>query len=141
MPVKKYEKYIRREPLEIGKIPGINLANLTLLGQKEFNMASYHMGMFCVPKPMVMVPEAHAHDFDQIVCFIGGNPENMKEFGAEVEFSFGEEGEKHIINTTTVVYMPKGLIHGPLIFTKVEKPILFIDMFFADSYAQKKIKK
>lgn len=134
----KYEKQIHREPIEIGKIPGINLASVHL--NKDWGEQKFRMGWFCVNMPMVMVPEAHAHDFDQIVCFIGGDSTNMKDFGAEVEFSLGEEGEKYIINTTSIVYIPKGLVHGPLIFKKVDKPILFNDMFFAAAYSQIKKK-
>ncbi len=66
--------------------------------------------------------------------FIGGNPMDFKDFGAEVEFVMGEEGEKHIINTTTWVYIPKGLLHCPLTFTKVDKPIMFGHIMFTPTY-------
>ena len=49
----------------------------------------------------------------------------MKRFGGEVVFYFGEEMEKHVFNTPTVVIAPKGLVHCPLITRKVEKPYSF----------------
>ena len=49
----------------------------------------------CVPEKQAMV-----HDFDQILWFVGSNPMNIRDFGAEIEYTFGEEGEKHIISTS-----------------------------------------
>ena len=54
--------------------------------------------------------------------FFGSNPMDMKEFDAEVEFTFGKEKEKHIINSPTVVVVPPGMYHCPLNFVKVDKP-------------------
>ena len=50
---------------------------------------------------------------------------NFKEFGSEVELVMGEEEETYLINTTTWVYVPAGLLHCPLNFKKVDKPIMF----------------
>ena len=38
---------------------------------------------------------------------------DITDFDAEVEINLGGEVEKRIINTATVVYIPKGLIHAP----------------------------
>jgi hypothetical protein len=51
-----------------------------------------------------------------------------------VELWLGEEQEKHIIDATSVVHIPKGLIHGPLIYRRVDKPIIFVDAFLAPIY-------
>lgn len=61
----------------------------------------------------------HSHDFDQLLCFMGTNPKNLKAFNAEIHFSLGEECEKHIITTPTIVYLKKGQIHCPLDYVKV----------------------
>jgi hypothetical protein len=84
-----------------------------------------------------MIKEPHKHDFDQFLCFLGGNPLDVGDFGAEAELWLGEEKGKHIINTTSIVHVPKGLIHGPLIFTRVDKPIVFLDIFPAPKYVGK----
>jgi hypothetical protein len=46
----------------------------------------------------------------------------------------GEEEETHLINTTTWVYVPGGLLHCPLNFRKVDKPIMFGHIMFAPMY-------
>ena len=59
---------------------------------------------------------------------------NFKEFGSEVELVMGEEEETCLINTTTWVYVPAGLLHCPLNFKKVDKPIMFGHIMFAPTY-------
>ena len=64
---------------------------------------------------------------------------NMADFGAEVDLYLGEEQELHTIKATSVVHVPKGLIHGPLIYRKVERPIIFVDAFLAAGYVKSKV--
>ena len=70
----------------------------------------------------------HSHDCDEIFMFIGTNPEDRDKLGAEVEFWLGEgdETEKIKINTSGLVFVPKGLAHLPLFFKNVKKPLLWV---------------
>jgi len=68
---------------------------------------------------------------------MGGNPLDVEDFGVEAEILLGEEGEKHEIDAPTVVHIPKGLMHGPLKFKRVDKPIVFLDIFLAPKYIRK----
>ena len=133
----KYGKYILREPL--GKANHIEIPWLVvkMTGEKDCGGAALVMVCECVSKPFLMVKDSHAHDFDQFLVFIGGNPQNMKDFGAEVELTLGAEGEKHIINSSAVVYIPRGLKHCPLNFKKIDKPIIFMDLGLTPTYARK----
>ena len=81
-----------------------------------------------------MIDKPHQHSCAEILYFIGGDPMNFKEFGAEVELVMGEEGETHTITTTTWVYIPKGLMHCPLNFKRIDKPIMFGHVMFAPTY-------
>src|SRR5208337_3900723 len=81
------------------------------------------LGCSCITEPWLMEAEIMRHDFDQIVCFLGGNPMNFFDFHAEIEFSFGEEMEKHIITSASTIFIPKGLVHCPLNFKRVDSPI------------------
>jgi hypothetical protein len=87
-------------------------------------------------KPWRMMTESHSHNVAEILYFIGGDPMNFKEFGAEVEFTIGEgkDAETHIITNTTWVYAPANLPHCPLDFKKVDKPIMFGHIMFAPTY-------
>jgi len=83
------------------------------------------MGYHCISKP-ISFDKPHAHDYTKLLCFIGGDPTDITDFGAEVKFFLGEEQEKHIINKTAFVSIPAGLVHGPINITRVEKPIVFL---------------
>jgi len=89
-----------------------------------------------VYKPYVMMPQGHRHSVAEILYFIGGNPMNFKEFGAEVEFTMGEgkDAEVHVINTTTWVYVPGNVLHCPLNFKRVDNPIMFGHIMFAPTF-------
>ena len=49
----------------------------------------------------------------------------MNDFDGEVWLHMGEEGEKHVIPSPTIVYVPARLVHCPLNFVKVNKRVFF----------------
>ena len=126
---KKYQELIFEEPIVEG-----NFA--PKIGLKDLQGLNIGIAYNCVSEPFLMIKEAHKHEHEQYLCFIGGNPMDIRDFGAEVELSLGDEGEKYIINKTTVVHVPAGLAHCPLNFTKVDKPIIFMDIYPAAEYEQ-----
>jgi hypothetical protein len=65
---------------------------------------------------------------------------NLRDFGAEIELCLGEEQEKHIINSSTAVYIPKELPHCPLNFKVIKKPIVFMVVMLGD-YIKKPVPK
>ena len=87
--------------------------------------ADCSIGYHCITKPMSF-DFAHSHKFPEMLCFIGGRAENITDFGAEIEFTLG--GEKHLINTPAVVSIPAGVEHCPIVFTKVTKPLVFLEI-------------
>ena len=70
----------------------------------------------------------HSHDCDEIFIFLGTDPENKEELGAEVELWMGdgEQTEKLLINTSGLVFIPKGLPHLPIFFKNVKKQLLWM---------------
>ena len=70
----------------------------------------------------------HKHNFAQYFYFFGSNPMDMTEFDAEVEFTFGAEKEKHVINSPTAVIVPPGVYHCPLNYAKVDKPFYCLEV-------------
>ena len=66
----------------------------------------------------------------------------MVDLGGEVELTLSEDGinrETFVFSKATMVYVPAGLHHGPVIFKKINdpaKPILFHDFFFASEYGR-----
>ena len=68
----------------------------------------------------------HKHDCDEAFIFLGTNPDDRMDLGADVEFWLGEgeETEKITFNTTTLVFVPKGLLHMPIFYRNVKRPSL-----------------
>lgn len=63
----------------------------------------------------------HQHDFDEVLAVFGSDPKDPHNLNAELEVWL--DGEKHIITKSCMVFIPKGLRHGPIRFNKMEKPV------------------
>jgi hypothetical protein len=87
-----------------------------------------------VTKAHVMISQPHVHKFPQYLNFYSANPTDAHDFDAEVEVTI--EGEKHIIKQPSSVYIPAGTHHGPVVFAKINKPILFIDIAMSGDYSR-----
>ena len=136
----KYGKYFLREPWGIIH-PGTDPQAPVYIGLgQEEPVKGWAEPLTQVLRPIFrpfkMIPSGHKHSCAEILYFIGGNPMNFKEFEAEVELVMGEgeEAETHIITSTTWVYVPANLLHCPLDFKRVDKPIMFGHIMFAPTY-------
>jgi hypothetical protein len=139
---RKYDKYILKEPMVppgMGHHPEITAPVFQCVGESEFGGAPFSINFDYITEPFTMISKAHAHDYDQFLFFLGGNPADMTDFAAEVDLWLGEEQELHTISTASVVHIPKGLIHGPLVYKKIGKPIIFVDAFLAACYVKSKV--
>jgi hypothetical protein len=101
---------------------------MTYMSSKQVPEANYYIELgwiYDIPDPNPHVHE-HVHDFDEIVLHWGGNPEMPQVLGGEIEFYIG--GQSITFNTTTGIFIPKGVPHGPLIWKKFTFP--HIEMAF-----------
>jgi hypothetical protein len=130
----KYGKYILREPLEKGRAPSLHIcAEEGCLGA-QFDGFPVEVQLLTITEPISFPHPPHVHEADEIFFIFGGNPKNYYDFDAEIEMYFGEEREKHIINTTSIVYVPKGVLHSPIAITKVNKPFQWMHVLFTPKY-------
>ena len=133
-----YGKYILKgtvkEKPDAGKEPAVSA---TLEGLKDWGGIQHRISWKYVTQPTLLMEEPHTHDFDEFLIFLGSNPKDPKDFGAEIELSLGQEQETQIINTASVVCVPKGLIHGPLNFRKIGNSIMFAIIYLAPEYNRK----
>jgi len=68
----------------------------------------------------------HTHKSPEVIMHIGTNPDDPLELGGEVEMYMGPELEKHIITTSTLIYIPANFVHCPWIIKKVERPFIMV---------------
>jgi hypothetical protein len=93
-----------------------------------------NFGINSITEPYLLPDPPHKHEFDEYLLFIGGNPLNMGEFDAEIDIALGEKWEIYTINTTSIIYIPKGLQHCPIHVKRVGKPFLFGHIMLAGQY-------
>ena len=73
----------------------------------------------------VSIEIPHSHDFDEVIGFGGTNRNYPRELGGEIEFLMG--GEKHIITQTCLIFVPKGVLHCPVTFNRIDTPIFMFE--------------
>jgi len=127
----KYGKYLLKAPMGISKheppIPVFEFAGADYNVNASFSIVP-------TTRPLVATDRPHTHNTQQFICFLGSNPYNIGDLGAEIEISLGEEREKHLIATPTMINIKPGLVHGPLVYKKVDRPIYEVSIFFAPGY-------
>jgi hypothetical protein len=127
-----YDRYFVKEPIGLrGGFFPVVIAN----GAKDYEGADFSFRIHYIAEPGILIKEPHSHDFDQFYFFLGADLSKIQKFDAEVEFSLGPEGKKYLISVPTTVHVPKGMIHGPLNFSKVSSPIIFIDTLLSAQYS------
>ena len=92
------------------------------------------MGYHCIAEPGYTVPFSHSHPNHELLCFFGGDPTNINDFGAEISICLGDEQEEYIITTPTIVSIPSNLKHCPLVVKKCTKPIVFLEISTTKEY-------
>ena len=143
----KYGKYIITKPegevAASGWSPGgprvwvsDRAARVMYLDNEVLKGAFYVECVWIYKQSDSMGPQAHTHDFDEIIAFFGSNKKDPFDLGGEVELWLG--GEKHIITKSCVVFVPKGLKHCPLIFKRVDSPIFHFTTGPASMYGGEK---
>jgi len=78
---------------------------------------------------------AEVHDFNQVIIFMGSDPTNIGDLGAHIELCIGPEREKHMITTSTAVFVPRGLPHMPATIVRMDRR--FIVMTISQTSAPK----
>jgi hypothetical protein len=130
----KYAQYLTQDCIIPNKA-GDRLMMSTRQMEK-FGAGNFSLDCIYILDPRVVNEKNHSHTFDQYLCFFAGNPNNVKDFDAEIEMYMGEEQEKLLITAPTVIHIPAGLHHCPLKVTRLNKPLLFIDIAMTARYAQ-----
>ncbi|OGO30103.1 MAG: hypothetical protein A2Z29_07285 [Chloroflexi bacterium RBG_16_56_11] len=135
MPKTKYSKYLNKEVVrEDTKNTGSSITSTRQL--QNFGGGHLSVDSIYVTRPHVMISQPHKHEFAQYLNFYSANPRDGRDFDAEIEITLGEEQEKHIIKSPTAVYVPAGLMHGPINFARINKPILFLDIAVTGKYSR-----
>jgi hypothetical protein len=134
----KYSKYVITQPKfvtelahhDLTKISGFTFPDEVYLDKDILKEANHWLDITWIwdkTTPQEL-PGLHSHKFDEIVLLVGSNAKNLRDLGGEVDWGMGagKDAETYHLTSTTVIYVPQGLMHGPLVFKRVDRPILNI---------------
>jgi hypothetical protein len=76
--------------------------------------------------------EPHQHDHDEVLAQFGTNPDDPHDLGGELEVWLNDE--KHIITRSCMIFIPKGLRHGPIRFTRIDRPVFHFAVHSGKTY-------
>jgi hypothetical protein len=130
----KYAKQVLKEPRSQLERDGKVIFD-GILAKYELTGVKCQMLYSIVSRAHINEAIPHIHDFPIMMSFIGTNPLNIYDFDAEIEFYIG--GEKQVITSTSVVSVPAGVAHCPLIFKRIGKPLAFLEIMLTDHYARR----
>jgi hypothetical protein len=127
-----YEQYAVRSPMrEVGSgIAGRTSPTMTYMsgvqvpGVKYYLECGWTFGMPYSPIFGDTVPEMVHENYDEIMLFLGGDPQNPEDLGAEMELYLG--GQPLIVNSTGALFIPRGVPHGRIRMKAYRRPHLVI---------------
>jgi quercetin dioxygenase-like cupin family protein len=80
------------------------------------------------------VGEPHTHSFSQVIGLVGGTPEDPHDLGGEITVWL--DGRKEVFTRSCLIFVPAGVAHGPFLFSRVDRPIFFIDIAMTGKYTR-----
>ena len=119
----KYDKYVVYVPKK--SAPGAPFPSLTVMSNElvpgsnidvMFNWIKGH------PKMKFDKPMSHSHNYDEMIINIGTDPENPEDLGGEVIGFLGDE--KHTLNKTSAIYVPRNVEHGVAGYNRFDRPYI-----------------
>ncbi|MFH0917042.1 MAG: hypothetical protein V1912_11450 [bacterium] len=109
-------------------------ATRTLWLDDEVVEGAFHMNTSWYFKPATPEPHTHTHEADEIIGFFGNDAADPHDLGGEVEIWL--EDEKHLITRSALIFVPAGMKHCPLAFTRVDRPIFHFTTVTGGQYRQ-----
>jgi hypothetical protein len=130
------EQLAHREELEkTGFKPGPgNADHMTWMNGKDLGDLKVNVSWGFCSQPGIWQRgfSAHAHPDNEVLIFLGTDPNNSDSLGAEIEIDLGEEHERHIVDKPSAILCPAGMAHAPIVTRWVDKPFAFILINLAD---------
>ena len=121
-----YERYVIRSPLrEAGpnQVDGRQNPTMTYLSRTQIpGVDAYNEFGWIWDVPAPSIPKMRHDDFDEIVVHIGSDPDHPEDLGGMLQFGVGDDQVE--LDTTHCAYLPRGVDHGPLVWTEVRRPLI-----------------
>jgi hypothetical protein len=119
----KYAHLMKTLPVKEGP-GGANAKQLLSVSGDELEGLNLHfsLGLYNETGEWYPGKGALVHPYDECLVFFGHNVNDLSYLGAELTIELGKEHEKHTFNVPTVVVLPKGTPHFPIVCNRVDRP-------------------
>jgi hypothetical protein len=78
--------------------------------------------------------EPHAHDFDEVIGFVGSNRDDPHDLGGEITIWLDDK--KEVLTKSCLIFVPAGTRHCPILFNRIDKPIFFVTISPSGKYTR-----
>jgi len=122
----KYDQFILQDVSPDAPLPPMPAGSVTNMVYLADSVIPGSWNVICAwfwPRqdPLVVIPDAHYHNEREVVCFYGSNPDDPFDLCGEVEFWF--EDQKILLTKSSLLYVPAGMKHSPLVLNRIDRPI------------------
>lgn len=111
---------------------GSVLCTSAQLINSEVMPGATHLSAVWYLNPGVHNTPTHTHDVDEIVGFVGSDPDDVDNLNGVVRFFI--DGEWAEIDKSCFIFIPAGVEHCPYEIVRVDRPILHISMLPVEKY-------
>jgi hypothetical protein len=74
----------------------------------------------------------HQHNANELLGAFSSDPAHPNDLGAEIEFWM--EDEKFLLTKSSMIFIPQGIKHSPLIVNKIERPVFHFSSLMDGHY-------
>jgi hypothetical protein len=131
----KYRAFFSEEIVEKSPYPAVTAPAIRYIGDRGSEVLTFDWN--CVAQPLTVQHPPCAADRDQFVLFAGSEMDDFGQLGARVRLHLGTESTEHLITVPTLVYIPRGLTYGPVTFSEVETPLVWMNFFIAPQLSKR----
>jgi hypothetical protein len=132
---KKYAHLIKKMPVKKGPGGANAKQTMSMSGDElEGLNINFTMGLYNKTGEWYPGKGAQVHPYDACMIFFGHNTDNLSYLGGDITIELGREHEKHTFDVPTVVALPKGMPHFPIVCNKVENPYSVMQVGLGPKY-------
>jgi hypothetical protein len=139
VPALKYADFLVHKPgptileLQAQDIPGVKLTHL-MTADETVQKSFFSVDCTWLWSSAAKGPagQSHTHNFDHVIGIVGGRPEDPQDLGGEVTVWL--DGHEEVITRNRLIFVPAGVVHGPYLFSKIERPVFFVAIAMTGKY-------
>ena len=136
---KKYSHLVKKFPLQ-EQLAGASQGYFFSGNDLQDIQVNITMGLYTETGSWYPPKGALVHPYDKLMIFFGNNADNPNDLGAQVSVEIGSEHEKHTFSEATVIVIPKGTPHMPVVCSKLDKPYYAVQVGFNAQYESEWVK-